>query len=455
VAGGAVRVQIRAVVRTAINPPDPSVTSPVMPGSVCSFFPTVEIFDKDSGKTLLVLMEGRSIILNTPMKLINPDSATTRQWLSFNGTIRPTEIHNIAFDPLSHVLLSGNQDTGTSYQLASGGLTWTDIAQGDGANVGVDADQTAHSGVSYRYESYIKMQSFHRHSFGSNNLETTSTNVLLNIVSGTGSGKTLTAFDTTAQFNNPWVLNNLNPASMLIGTSYIYESTDKGDSLANLALTGGVVSALSYGSRLSGTDFPGAFYVGAGTSIYHRVSSGNTPTIITGYKGSNVVNLLMDPQNYQHIYVIDDTAHVWASFDEGVTFEELTGDLANKVTQPHAIEMFSPPPTKNDKKDDVVQLIVGGIGDVVSLHPRLHEKQWTSVASGLPHAFFYDVHYNDACDMVVAGALGRGAWTTTGPFKGGSSATCPPVVPSGAAGVQGTGSSAGSAHPPIAKGKDK
>ena len=63
---GALRVQIRAVVKTAINRPIPSVTSPVMPGAVCSFFPTLEIFDRDTGKTQLILTEGRSIILNTP-----------------------------------------------------------------------------------------------------------------------------------------------------------------------------------------------------------------------------------------------------------------------------------------------------------------------------------------------------------------------------------------------------
>jgi hypothetical protein len=34
---GALRVQLRAVIKSAINPPDPSATSAVIPGSVCSF----------------------------------------------------------------------------------------------------------------------------------------------------------------------------------------------------------------------------------------------------------------------------------------------------------------------------------------------------------------------------------------------------------------------------------
>jgi hypothetical protein len=67
---GALRVQLRAVIKSAINPPDPSATSAVMPGSVCSFLPTPEVFDKDTGKTQFVLTEGRSIILNTPARKV-------------------------------------------------------------------------------------------------------------------------------------------------------------------------------------------------------------------------------------------------------------------------------------------------------------------------------------------------------------------------------------------------
>lgn len=71
----ALRVQIRAVVKTAISQPDASATSSVMPGAVCSFLPTLEVFDKDTGKTTLILSEGRSIILNTPSNIPASPSA--------------------------------------------------------------------------------------------------------------------------------------------------------------------------------------------------------------------------------------------------------------------------------------------------------------------------------------------------------------------------------------------
>ena len=242
-------------------------------------------------------------------ELADPDTAPDgsgggRTWLSFNGDIRPTEIHSIAFDPLSHILISGNQDTGTSYQVSVNSQTWTDIALGDGAVVAVDADQTAHEGTSLRYESFIQMQSFRRHTFNSSNVEDTSkrASVGLNIVSGTGSGSTLLQADNTRQFYNPWVLNNINPARMLIGTSSLYESSNMGDSLNNLGSLGAAVSSLSYGSRLLNAStgaldpFPDAFYVAAGTTIFHRVSSGNAPTMINS-PGSAIVALVMNPMD--------------------------------------------------------------------------------------------------------------------------------------------------------------
>ena len=368
-------------------------------------------------------------------QLTNPDTPA-RQWASFNGNIRPSEIHNIAYDPLSHVLLSGNQDTGNSYQLSAGSLTWTDISEGDGAAVAVDADQTAHPGTTIRYESYINLGSFNRHTFGSNNVQTAVTSVALNIVSGAGSGQVLTTFDTTLQFTTPVVLNNINPSRMLIGTSSLYESLDKGDTLTNLGSLGAAVSSMSYGSALNGTPYADAFYIGAGSSIYHRVNLGNPPMVLTTYPGTTVVSLVMNPLDYQNVYVLDKSGSVYGSSDEGATWTNHTGDLATKISQAQTIEIFSPVVGKGNKNDQDLRVIVGGIGDVMHLAAKAGSTNWLRVGEGLPHAFFYDLHYNAACDTLLVGSLGRGAWTLASPFKGGTTANCPPAVPSGNTGAQ-------------------
>ena len=60
---------------------------------------------------------------------------------------------------------------------------------------------------------------------------------------------------------------------MLIGTNFIYESLDWGDSLANLRRF--VVQNFhlwAYGGRLNGEPHPDVFYLGAGNTLQHRVN---------------------------------------------------------------------------------------------------------------------------------------------------------------------------------------
>jgi hypothetical protein len=83
------------------------------------------------------------------------------------------------------------------------------------------------------------------------------------------------------------------------------------------------------------------------------------------------------------------------------------------------------------------------------MHPELHDKTWSSLAQGLPHAYFFDLHYNAACDVLAVGSLGRGAWTLASPFVGGSATNCPPAVTSAATGAA---APAGPPRPPKAQG---
>jgi hypothetical protein len=79
-------------------------------------------------------------------RLVSPNTAG-RQWTSVLGNIRPTELHSVAFDPLSKVVIGGAQDNGTPFQSVPGGFTATDVTGGDGGPVAVDADQAAHPGT--------------------------------------------------------------------------------------------------------------------------------------------------------------------------------------------------------------------------------------------------------------------------------------------------------------------
>jgi hypothetical protein len=103
-------------------------------------------------------------------RLVDPNNRIgQRQWVSVNGNIRPTEFHSIAYDPLSGIVFGGTQDNGTPVQAAPSELTWTELLGGDGGNVAVDSDQTAHPGTSIRYSSMQGFGFFNRTTWDATN----------------------------------------------------------------------------------------------------------------------------------------------------------------------------------------------------------------------------------------------------------------------------------------------
>jgi hypothetical protein len=353
-------------------------------------------------------------------RLVSPNSLGNRFWAPVVGNIRPNELHSVAFDPLSKVAFGGAQDTGTPIQSLPGNLTWNELIQGDGGVVAVDSDQTVHPGTTIRYTSFFNLGSFNRTSWNAANMMIGGfTLVGLNIVSGPGTGMTLFQFDPNIQFYNPYVLNAINPSRMLIGTQNIYESMNNGDSLNNLVQTGQFIGGnfsygqpLAYGGRLSGTAFPDVFYVGAGATIYHRVSG----SIVTlpAYPGGTIHTIVMNPQNYQQVFVADSANRVWGSFDEGASWIELTANLASLTSQVNTIEVFSPDQTIRN-----IVLIAGGFGAFEMRRPGAGGASWTPLSTGIPNALVQDLHYDYTNNVLVAGSLGRGGWTLTNFFRGG------------------------------------
>jgi len=363
-------------------------------------------------------------------RLVNPNTAATRQWVPVVGNIRPTELHSVAFDPLSKVTFGGTQDNGTPIQPTQGSFTWGEFMGGDGGVVAVDADQTAHAGTTLRYSTFTAFgcpapgnpspqntPTFVRSTWGASNNFIVFNLVGLNITVGPGAGQNLCQFDPNLQFYNPYVLNAIDPSRMLIGTQHIYESLNRGDSLNDLGVAGGQVGdsygqPLAYGARLGGTNFPDVFYVGAGATILHRVSG--SIVALGAYPGGTVRTIVMNPQNYQQVFVVDFNNRVWGSFDEGASWIELTANLGSLTSQVATIEIFNPDQTIRN-----MVLIAGGFGAFEMRRPGGGGAIWTPLSTAIPNALVQDLHYDYANNVLVAGSLGRGAWTLTSFFRGG------------------------------------
>ena len=353
-------------------------------------------------------------------RLVDPDNRLNqRQWVSVNGNIRPTEFHSVAYDPLSGIVFGGAQDTGVPIQPAPGEFTWVTLLSGDGGNVGVDNDQFAHPGTTIRYTGGPDFGFFNRTTWDATNTMLGGlTPAGLLITSGPGTGESLFTFD-NVQFSQPFVLNAIDPSRMLIGTSNIYESLDRGDTLANLGNTGNLIgnglgaSPMAYGGHLAGMPYSDVFYVGANSAIFHRVALGGPITTLGNYPGSSqILSLVIDPQNYRHVFVSDSDSRVWGSFDEGVSWLELTANLPTLSTSIRVLEFVRP-----SAQGKPVVLLAGGLGGVFQLrHPRTPGAQWKPLTRQLPHGLVLDLHYDANDDVLVAGFLGRGAWTLSGFF---------------------------------------
>jgi hypothetical protein len=204
---------------------------------------------------------------------------------------------------------------------------------------------------------------------------------------------------------------------MLIGISNIYESLDRGDSLANLGATGfgGVGNGLwsrpiAYGGRLAGMPKPDVFYVGVSNVIFHRIRLGGPITTLSNYPGGGIGCIVMDPQDYRHLFVLSD--RVWGSFDEGVSWTELTANLPALSSSIRVLEFVRPVP-----QGKPAVLLAGGLGGVFQLrHPQTPGAQWKPLTTQLPHGLVLDLHFDANDDVLVAGFLGRGAWTLSGFF---------------------------------------
>jgi hypothetical protein len=222
------------------------------------------------------------------------------------------------------------------------------------------------------------------------------------------------------QGDNPYVLNSIQPRRMLIGTQHIYESPDGGEMLINLGSAGHQINGLNsgrplaYGGRLSGAPYADVFYVGAGSRILHRGNLGGPIMSLDAYPGSTVRTIVMNPQNYTQVFVSDDQNRVWGSFDEGASWHDFTANLPSLPGQITTIEVFSP-----DASIRNAVLIAGGFGIFQMRRPGAGGGSWTPLSSGFPNALVMDLHYDYTDDVLVAGTLGRGAWTLTGFFRGG------------------------------------
>ena len=363
----------------------------------------------------------------------NPTS-NTGDWFSLNGNLQVTEQHDVAYDSLSNIIISGNQDTGTTQQKTTDGLIWSSVSTGDGGDVAVD--DTSVGGFSTRYSSFQNFQIFKRRVYNAGN----------SLQSQASPTLTTTPPDEVPllPFLTPMEVNAITQTRLVIaGCNAIYESLDQGGTLTQIAglvdtgcltdsgLLGEIQNAMAYGGISGAVNNEDVLYLGAKQSLYVRTAAdpaalsklANYPAITDP---NQVQDIVLDPDDWKTVFVIDDTG-VQMSTDTGATWLDITGNLGSGGVDVTALHAGAFIPGSPDL------LVVGGRKGVFALDlsklPGL--IVWSGSGSGLPTVPVLDMDYDDADEVLVVGTLGRGAWkiSTKGPPGPEFDSTPPPGVP--------------------------
>lgn len=333
----------------------------------------------------------------------------TGDWYSLNGNLQIAEIHSIAYDTVSDVIIGGTQGTGTTFQTSSGSRTWDTLSGGSGGDVAVDASGWPERSI--RYSSDSRLTGFRRTTYSSNNAQSR-----VEIPTLLVNGERL---QRNFSFVQRFELNAVEPNRGILGAGSLYETFDRFDTLEEVLIGG--VTKTAYGCA-DNADF---LYVSRFQSIVVRTDMGadGEPTaddfVTTAYGGGSPADIVIDPDDCDAVYVIDRPygsealrgGGVHVSDDRGQTWRNVTGNLWDGAgldwpdRELHKIEFI---PSGESFDASAAIAVAGQAG--VSVMALDDEGSWFNAGIGLPNAPVWDLDYDDRDRVLIAGTLGRGAW---------------------------------------------
>jgi len=329
-------------------------------------------------------------------------------WFSMNGNIQTTEFHNVAWDANAKIVIGGAQDTGTPEQLLTSNVRWQSVSTADGGDVAVD--DTSTPGLSTRYSSNQNLGNFRRRVYNSSNVFQSQVFPSLTVVGG---GAPL-----SRQFVTPIQLNTVTPTRLIIGGSNsVYESLNQGDTITEIGpgirANGSGQDTIAYGAAGN----PDVLYVGAGTQIFVRTAA--HPAALTAsatYPGTGfVAGIAIDPNDPQTAYVAD-TTNVYLTKNAGVSWTNITGNLG--TLNPGTLRSIA-----YSTRIASAEVVVGSDAGVFSA-PGATFMNWSKLGTGLPTVPVFELDYDRTDNILLAGTLGRGAWTLR-------QVSVPPKTPAG------------------------
>ncbi len=342
-------------------------------------------------------------------------------WFSLAGNLQIAELHSIAYDSNSNVLLAGMQDSGAIEQIVGGSNIWEPVAApslldplsgagrfgGDGGDVLIDDVSTP--GTSIRYSSDEFMRGFRRQGFNAANNQVSET-VIGGLFVDPGDGNLVQLGEENLFFTTPLALNDLDATRILAATRIgLYELMDQGASFSliagpdpNIVTDDLQQNAVVFGGSRFGINNPALTYWGLGDEVLIRAeATGSQQLTATTFPGGTIVDLIADDNDWQQLFVLDENG-VFFTNDLGTNWGNITGNLNSfDPGELRSIEFV-----QGFERSAVI--VGANRGVYVTTTDAL--GTWERLGANLPNAPVFDMEYDAIDDVLAIGTLGRGAW---------------------------------------------
>jgi photosystem II stability/assembly factor-like uncharacterized protein len=319
-------------------------------------------------------------------------------WTSVNGDLSITETHSCAWDHSLHTAVCGTQDNGTAEQALSGDAVWKSVRGADGG--GVTAFSSAFSSIKYYSEQKVR---------------NVTREVCLSLFCGTNNpsllvnGAPLENVDLTLESYKgptpePIAIHPVHPNRLVIGTGFVYESVDDGETLTPLSGFFGLATrAIAYGS----TTDEDILYVGSSFGLFLHTTRFGAMQQLTAYPGAAPAGIALNPADSSSAWIVDATSVMHTS-NKGSTWHDMTGDLTTGAgAKTFNTIAFVPGASRS--------LIFVGARDGLYVMSTAHPRVWHKLSGKLPNMVVYDLDFDSADNVLLIGTLGRGAWLLANP----------------------------------------
>jgi photosystem II stability/assembly factor-like uncharacterized protein len=320
----------------------------------------------------------------------------TADWASMNGDLQTTELHSTAWDANTRTAIGGAQDTGSPQQGAPAGPRWPSVSTADGA--AVDVDDTSTQGRSVRYSSWQFLGGFRREIYDAAGTLQRRISIRPAVLGG--------GAPITPQFYTPLALNRVAATRLIIGAANgVYESDDEGVTVRAIgagirvnSVVAACASPIAYGAQGNAD----VLYVGSGQRVFVRTAAHPAPLVASAtYPGTGfVVDIVTPPAAPQTAFAID-AGKVFRTTNAGGAWDDVTGNLLSLG----GVVLRS---VAYCEKLNGGSVIVGTNAGVFAADPGF---MWSRLGSDLPSVAVLRLRYSSASSVLLAGTLGRGAWT--------------------------------------------